>query len=95
MQYPHTVVLSPSSSDITPVHYHNMSVLRISPCNFSADQHLLMHGKIDNQIKPFSLNCVTAKDGDGNVKRVFFPFWRSNKINLEKFYCFALYSKFL
>lgn len=54
-----------------------------------------MHGKIDNQIKPFSLNCVTAKDGDGNVKRVFFPFWRSNKINLEKFYCFALYSKFL
>lgn len=78
MQYPHTVVLSPSSSDITPVHYHNMSVLRISPCNFSADEHLLMHGKIDNQIKPFSLNCVTAKDGDGNVKRVFFPVWRSN-----------------
>lgn len=30
-----------------------------------------MHGKIDNQIKPFSLNCVTAKDVDGNVKRVF------------------------
>lgn len=46
-----------------------------------------MHGKIDNQIKPFSLNCVTAKDVDENVKRVtqcddqkpvFFPVWRSN-----------------
>lgn len=75
MQYPHTVVLSPSSS----VGRYNITCqFWISPCNFSADEHLLMHGKIDNQIKPFSLNCVTAKDVDENVKRVFFPVWRSN-----------------
>lgn len=41
-----------------------------------------MHGKIDNQIKPFSLNCVTAKDVDENVKKSLFP---CLEVKLDKF----------
>lgn len=63
---------------------------------------LLMHARIDNQIKPFSSKCVPDKDVDENVKwvaqfdnqkSVIFPVWKSNKINRN--FTVLLYKKFL